>query len=47
MLLVLFQKGDIWLINPHTSEVKESKALGMLEMEKLVKAKVFENGFVV
>lgn len=30
MLFVLFQKGDIWLINPHTSEIKESKVIGML-----------------
>jgi len=21
-LLVLFQKGDIWLIDPHTAEIK-------------------------
>ena len=30
-LLVLFQKGDLWLIDPHTAEVKESKVVGMLE----------------
>jgi vacuolar protein sorting-associated protein 16 len=46
-LFCLFQRGDIWLIDPHTAEIRELKVVGMLESELLAKGKVFDNGFVV
>jgi hypothetical protein len=29
-LLVLFQKGDLWLIDPHTADKREFKIVGLL-----------------
>jgi hypothetical protein len=44
---VLFQKGDIWLINPYSAEIKKFNAIGMLEGELLLTGKAFDNGFAV
>ncbi len=30
-LLGVFQKGEIWIINPHTADIKKLKLLGLLE----------------
>lgn len=45
--MVLFQKGDLWLIDPHTAEVKKFVVKGMFESELLIKGKTFDNGFAV
>ena len=47
MLLVLFQKGGLWLIDPFTAEVKKTAVVGLLETEILIKGKTFDNGFAV
>lgn len=46
-LLGVFQKGDIWLINPHTAEIKKLKLLGLLEGELIKTGKVFDNGVAI
>lgn len=44
-LLVIFQKGDLWLVDPHTADIKRLNILGLLEGETIKKGKVFDNGF--
>jgi len=46
-LLALFQKGHIWIIDPHTAEIRRLTAIGLLEGELFVKGTIFDNGFVV
>jgi hypothetical protein len=46
-LLGVFQKGELWIINPHTAEIKRLSLLGLLEGELILRGKVFDNGLVV
>lgn len=46
-LLVLFQRGDLWLIDTHTAEVRKLSVVGMLESELLLRGQTFDNGFAV
>ena len=31
LIVVLFQKGDLWLIDPHSASIRRMKILGLLE----------------
>lgn len=46
-LLVIFQKGNLWLIDPHTGEFKELEVIKLLESELIIRGKTFDNGFVI
>lgn len=45
MLLVVFQQGQLWFLDPHTGKYTKQQILGLYETEEVVEAKVFDNGF--
>jgi hypothetical protein len=47
MLLVLFQKGMQWLVDPHTGKFTIFRVIGLYEQEEIRQAKAFDNGFVI
>ena len=47
LLLVLFQEGNQWLIDPNTGNVFKSKLKGLIETELIIAGKVFENGYAI
>ena len=40
----MFQRGDFWLVDPHTAEIKKMNLVGLLQGEQLVKGRTFDNG---
>ena len=45
LLLLLFQEGNQWLVDPNTGNVFKSRLKGLIETEQILEAKVFENGY--
>jgi hypothetical protein len=46
-LLVVFQKGDLWIVNPHSAEIRKMNLQGLLEGEQVIRGKVFDNGIAI